>query len=89
MEKIKLVDYQVKDIKSAIPYDEVYDRVLDKYKVFMIEDLNATDYEDIINDIQDWHKEIISRPRSEFQDAADEYTKKIMGTLHKGLNNVR
>lgn len=60
MEKIKLVDYQVKDIKSAIEhsFDIIEDMLLDKYKAFMIEELNASDFDQIMEDIRYWHLEI-------------------------------
>lgn len=57
MERIKLVDYQVKAIKSAIKhsFDIIEDMLLDKYNAFMIEDLNATDFDAIMEDIKDYH----------------------------------
>lgn len=60
MERIKLVDYQVAAIKSAIEhsYDQIEDMLLDKYNAFMIEDLNATDFDAIMEDISDWHYEL-------------------------------
>lgn len=63
MQKIKLVRYQVQAIKSALEhsYDQIENMVLDKYNEMMIEDLNATDFEEIMEDIQDWHIELIEK----------------------------
>jgi len=63
MERIKLVDYQVKAIQAAIEYSShaIEDTLLNKYNAYAIEDLNATDYDAIMNDIQDWHMEILTK----------------------------
>jgi len=61
--KIKLVDYQVRAIQSRLDRisHKVEDMVLDKYKAYSVEDLNALDYDDIIEDIQDWTCEVIKK----------------------------
>ncbi len=58
--KIKLLDYQIHSIKTAIQYsyEQIEDAILKKYKAWRIEDLNACDYEAITEDIQDWHWEL-------------------------------
>ena len=58
--RIKLLDYQLHTIKYrlAYSYDKVTDAILDKYKAYALEDLNATDYDDILEDIQEWTAEI-------------------------------
>ncbi len=63
MERIKLVDYQIQAIRSAIDHSSlaIEDTLLDKYNAYMIEDLNATDFDKIMEDIQDWHLKIIKR----------------------------
>lgn len=60
MERIKLLDYQLKAIKNRISasYEEIEDALLEKYEVFSLEDLNATDYDKILDDISERHKEI-------------------------------
>ena len=60
MNRIKLLSYQIKDIKQRLyfTYDKVETDILNKYKAYAVEDLNATDYEEIIEDIQDWTCEL-------------------------------
>lgn len=63
MERIKLLDYQIKDINTRLShsYDQIESALLDKYKAITITDLNSSDYEDIIEDIQDWNWELTSK----------------------------
>jgi len=60
MTRIKLLDYQLNDIRNRLDatYNKVEDRLLDKYQVCAIDYLNATDYDDIMNDIMDFTCEI-------------------------------
>ncbi len=65
MERIKLLDYQIKDIQMRLDhtYDQIESDILDKYKATHIADLNATDYDAIMEDIQDWHSELNAKYR--------------------------
>lgn len=60
MSRIPLLDYQLKAIKNRLgaSYDEIEDMLLDKYEVSSLEELYATDYDEIMEDISEWHKEI-------------------------------
>ena len=62
MQKAKLHDYQLESLKTLLSstYDEIEDYVLDEYKVSCLEELNASDFEDIKSNIYDWHEEITS-----------------------------
>jgi len=56
MQKIKLFDFQINHIDRYLKLNNshVKDAVLKKYNAYDIEDLNALDYDDIVEDIQDW-----------------------------------
>lgn len=58
--RIKLTDYQLHslELRLAATYCQVETMVLDKYKAHHIECLNALDYDDICNDISDWHLQL-------------------------------
>lgn len=60
MSRIPLLDYQLKAIKNRLnaSYDEIEELILDKYEVSCLEDLYATDYDEIMEDIHQCHKEI-------------------------------
>jgi hypothetical protein len=59
MNKIKLLDYQLQAIKARIDHSdsEVEDMILNKYKAHSLDDLNALDYDDIIDDIENFNYE--------------------------------
>lgn len=61
--RVRLLDYQLNAIQARIDasYAQIETSLLDKYKVFSLEELLATDYEEIIEDIQEWHWEIQSK----------------------------
>ena len=63
--KVKLVDYQVQAIRSAIDFSShaIEDTLLDKYNAYSIADLNATDFDKIMSDIQDWHLALIKKAK--------------------------
>lgn len=60
MERIKLLDYQLNDIRNRLDstYNIIEDKIMDKYNVCAIDYLNATDYDAIMNDIMDLTSEI-------------------------------
>ena len=64
--KIKLTDYQIHGLECrlAATYCQVETMVLDKYKSHDIANLNALDFDDICNDIEDWHRQL-SNPKKE------------------------
>lgn len=55
MERIKLFDYQLDDIRNRLDatYNQVEDDLCHKYNVCDICYLNATDYDKIMSDIED------------------------------------
>ncbi len=57
MHKIKLLDYQLHAIQARLDHsgNEVEDMILEKYKAHSLDDLNALDYDDIINDIENFN----------------------------------
>jgi hypothetical protein len=61
--RVRLLDYQLHSIQARIDasYAQIETSLLDKYKVFSLEELLATDYEEIIEDIAEWHWQIHSR----------------------------
>lgn len=63
MHKIKLLDYQLNAIKTRLSYsyDSVEEELLKKYDALLLSDLNATDYDEIIDDIENWTAEINSK----------------------------
>lgn len=60
MERIKLLDYQLREINSRLDhtYGDVEDMILDKYKATSIDLLNSTDYDAIIDDICDFTRNV-------------------------------
>lgn len=61
--QVNLLAYQLRAIQDRIDasYEVIETDLLAKYKVFSLEELLASDYEEIIEDIQDWHWEIHSK----------------------------
>lgn len=62
MNKTKLFDHQLNAVKMRLnySYEQVKDAILDKYNAYALEDLNATDFDEILEDIQEWTHEITS-----------------------------
>lgn len=65
MHKIKLTEYQLRSVINALSasYDQVEDAVLEKYNVAGVDQLNSTDFEEIMSDIQDWTWELNEKAR--------------------------
>ncbi len=63
--RVRILDYQLRAIHDRIDasYEVIEKDLLEKYKVFSLEELLTSDYEEIIEDIQEWHWEIHSKHR--------------------------
>lgn len=61
--RIRILNHQLHSIQARIDasYIQIEAALLDKYKVFSLEELLAIDYEEIVEDIQEWHWEIHSK----------------------------
>jgi len=60
MNYTRLTDYQLNAIESRLQFlpDSIEGKVLDKYKAYALDALRASDYDAIIEDIQQWTVEV-------------------------------